>query len=162
MTQTMLFRNDRYRVRVHSGITRDTTYRSLMYLRKNGYCADICERTKIHFAPPDERNGKPRYTGCHREDLFDFMDLLAYRAGGEVIAIQACMRDEVMKHVRKYRGWPAVKKAILAWLDAKGRLFVIHSWECVEVKCKTRPGVKRSWEPTEIRVTAEDLEEERF
>jgi hypothetical protein len=68
------------------------TQRSLEYLRRHGYLADICERwiprTKI------------------RKDLFGFIDIMAVGAG-EVLAIQSTDGSNHSHRVNKIRSLPA-------------------------------------------------------
>ena len=102
MSQKALFTKRPLRRRVRKGVSHDTTRRSLEWLKKNGYHAATVERMRFH---PSGANveGRPTFFILGRTDLLGFADVLAYRDDSEVLAVQACRRDEIQSHLRRYR-----------------------------------------------------------
>ena len=129
--------------------------RSLAYLRKYGWTAEVCEQFKARV----EGKGQQRlFKGGFRKDLFGFMDILAYK-GHATVAVQTTSRRQIATHLREYRRNPKVRQRILGWLQGGHRSFVIHGWECVVVPCigKSKNPTKGEWQLTQRFVRAEDL-----
>ena len=161
MSQKALFTKRPLRRRVRKGVSHDTTRRSLEWLKKNGYHAATVERMRFH---PSGANveGRPTFFILGRTDLLGFADVLAYRDDSEVLAVQACRRDEIQSHLRRYRADDETLAAIRAWIAQPGRKLVIHAWECCERKCSTKAGTKRRWELFQQIVTEQLMSEVKF
>ena len=129
--------------------------RSLKYLRKLGYTAEVCEQYKAIVAG---RGQQAKFKGGYRKDLFGFADIIAYDARATV-AVQTTSRKQMSAHLRKYRGDTDVAARIYGWLAKAGRMFVIHGWEPLEVANKTKAGTHIRWHLTVRVVTFADLEE---
>lgn len=123
-----------------------TTERSLRLMRKRGYIAANVERFDKFL---------------HKHDAFGFMDVFAFRDGETFVAVQACQRGEEEAHLRKYRQWPKIRDAVLAWL-ANGCTLLMHAWQPVEKRSRKSGKVKIEWRVVERIVTAADLEEAKF
>jgi hypothetical protein len=133
--------------------------RSLRYLRKLGYTAEVCEQFRARVEGKKQRQ---IFQGGYHKDLFGFMDILAYN-DQETIAVQTTSRNQIAAHVRKYRSDEETAERIQEWLCGQpNRRFVIHGWECVEVPNKRGAGSHARWQVTEREVTAEDLVEPEF
>ena len=157
MSQKALFTKRPLRRRVRKGVSHDTTRRSLEWLKKNGYNAATVERMRFHPSGASVE-GRPTFFLLGRTDLLGFCDVLAYRGDhSEVLAVQACRRDEIQAHLRRYRADDETLAAIRAWIAQPGRVLMIHAWECVERRCSTKAGTKRRWELLERRVTVDDF-----
>lgn len=136
--------------------------RSLRYLRALGYRAEVCEK---FIAKVEGKGQQQRFSGGYRKDLFGFVDILAFRDscshfGPEyqpTLAVQTTSRQQIAPHLRKFRGDPEIARLIREWLAIPGRGLVIHGWEAVEVRNKSRPGTRVEWRVTERWVSAEDL-----
>jgi hypothetical protein len=147
------------RKRVRSGVDTESRPRSMEHLRRQGYRCEAVEFKRLHLVPSKEHDGLFKCMGSHSNDLFGFMDLLAYRAGSPVLAVQACRRAEIKAHLDKFRADADVLASIRAWLGA-GCAFSIHGWEAADRPTKNGKGTIRRWEVFERRVTIEDLTEE--
>jgi len=131
------------------------TQRSLTYLRKQGYRAEVCEQYRSRV---EGKGQQAKFKGGFRKDLFGFMDILAYGRGPHsVLGVQATSRQQITTHLRQYRRDPKVREAILDWLTCPGRRFVILGFECVEVPKVSGDGTKAEWQCTEREVTADML-----
>lgn len=157
MSQRNLFPKKKFtRRRALKGVDTQSRQRSMEFLRKAGYRCESVEFKKMHFAPERGRQNAWRILGSHTNDLFGFMDLLAYAIGAPVLAVQACRRGEIKEHLDKFRGDSEVRDNIKAWLGA-GCAFVIHGWEAADRPTKDGKGTVRRWEVKEVRVRMEDL-----
>lgn len=123
-----------------------TTERSLRLMQRRGFYAANVERMDKFL---------------HKHDAFGFIDVLAFRPGAPFVAVQSCQRGEERAHLRKYRQWPKIRDALLAWL-ADGRALVIHAWQAAEKRSKRTGKTKIEWHVVERIVTAEDLDEAKF
>lgn len=77
-----------------------------------------------------------------RQDLFDFIDIVAVKAGHPILGIQTTAAG-ASSRVKKIQGAPAAS----VWLASGGRL-VVHSW----VKRGPR-GKRKVWTCREIEIT---------
>lgn len=146
------------RTRARKGVKTESERRSIEFLRKAGWHAEICSQNKAHFRPPEVKGARPIYMGQHTNDLFGAFDILAFRAdSAEVLAVQSCRRGEIKAHIDKYREDPEVAKAIRDWLAQPGRAFVIHGWEAADRPTKDGKGTVRRWEVKEVRVVLADI-----
>jgi hypothetical protein len=130
--------------------------RSLAWLRKRGYTAEVCEQFKARV---EGRGQAARFMGGFRKDLHGFMDILAFDQF-ETLAVQTTSRLQLSAHLRAYRRDPDLVAKISAWLVPSGRRFVLHGWECVEVPCKSKSGTKAEWQLTEREVSPADFVDE--
>lgn len=85
------------------------TQRTVAYLRKNGWTVGIVERWNSHAKI--------------RQDLFGFVDLIAYAPDGGILAIQATSTPNMSARVKKILAEPLRGRA-RGWLEAGGRLEV--------------------------------------
>lgn len=132
--------------------------RSLAYLRRQGWTAEVCEQFK---ALVEGQGQQAIFKGGFRKDLFGFVDILAYQAH-ETLAVQATSRQQMTAHLRKYRRDPEIRQRILDWIACPNRRLQLLGWECVEVPCKSRAGTKAEWRVTKRDVMAADLIEAVF
>jgi len=87
------------------------TTRSLTYLRRLGFVADVCERWLPHVN--------------RRRDLLGFADLVAVHARDRVIML---IQVTTAGHVSHRLGKAKARPELLAWLKAGGA-FEVHGWE---------------------------------
>jgi hypothetical protein len=85
------------------------TQLSLRYLRAQGYTVAVVE----HWNPFAQK----------RQDLFNFIDLLALKPG-EIVAIQTTTRPNLSARHQKIQAEPFAR----AWLAAGGRIH-LHGWQ---------------------------------
>ena len=85
------------------------TARTLAYLRKQGYTADVVER----FLGPQQI----------RRDLFHCIDVVAVKAGAPILGVQATTAPNLAARLTKAKAQPE----LAAWLAAGGA-FVAHGW----------------------------------
>ena len=85
------------------------TKRTLDYLRKAGWLAEVTERWNPHARI--------------RRDLFGFCDVLAIK-GNEVMAIQATSQSNVTARIKKILSLPSAK----LWADGENRSIGVVGW----------------------------------
>jgi len=96
------------------------TARSLAYLRKKGYIAEVVERFN--------------YFTKQRKDLFNVIDLIAVRGESSgVLGVQSTSRGDTQKRVRKCEAEPMIR----VWLKAGNKLEV-HGWGIMGKKGKRK------------------------
>ena len=96
--------------------------------------------------------------GGIRKDLFGFIDGIAFKPHEPgVVAVQWTSRQQIATHLREYRDDDEKAWNVARWLSAEGRQFLLLGWECREVPCKSREGMKRMWVCEERWVRKEDL-----
>lgn len=127
--------------------TASNTQRSLQYLRKQGYNADLVERLKI-------RGGG---TFPVRVDCFGFGDVLAFVTGTPgALLVQSTSKQQIAPHLRKYRKDARTAALIRGWLGCGNRL-VIYGWHKVALPTKAGNTIAR-WAVVERWVRQEDFD----
>jgi hypothetical protein len=164
MIQTSLFLNKPFRRRIQVGVKRDTTARSVEYLRKGGYYAEAIEHRGLIFERSDNNERDERkFKSTYLIDPFGFADILAIaKTGNKILLVQSCSRGEIKRHMEKYQLWPRIKKVILAAIAIPNCEVWIHGWECAWRKTEKNGFLIKRWDVLEKRVTAEDFIEEKF
>jgi len=107
------------------------TQRSLDYLRKQGFIANVVEQT-IHF-PDREHPGKMK---MFKRDLFNLFDILAAAPGKGIIGVQTTSRSNQQARIQKIMG---TREADI-WLEAGGQIHV-HGWALAGAR-----GKRKLWE----------------
>jgi len=108
------------------------TSRTLNYIRKQGWTADIVER----WIPMPTHPARG-----FRRDYLKFADLIALGEGG-IIAVQSC-GQAFSGHHRKITEDDEVVENVKLWLNSGGRLLLI-GWRKV---LKNRKGKMKYWTP---------------
>ena len=116
------------------------TSRTLEYLRRRGWEADIVER----FNPHAGKFGR-------RKDLFGFADIVAL-GEGSIWAVQSC-GQAFSEHHRKITEDELVAPKALLWLQSGGKLLLI-GWRKVKLK---RGSKALRWAPRIREYTVEDF-----
>ena len=116
------------------------TLMTLSHLRALGRCVDKCEKWNA-FAKPFGR----------REDLFEFIDIIALDPIQGIVAIQSTGPSGHAGHKRKI---VACEYARL-WLECGGKI-ELWSWRKLLVK---RGGKAKRWQPRVEKITEESLKE---
>jgi len=119
------------------------TSRTLEYIRRQGWIADIVER----FNPYAGKFGQ-------RKDMFGFGDIVAM-GDGKIIAIQSCGQD-FTEHDKKITKDEIVAPLALKWVQNGGRL-ILMGWRKVKLK---RGGKAKRWSPRIKEYTEVDFLDE--
>jgi len=104
------------------------TQRSLKFLRDSGYTAWVAERWNS-FAKI-------------RQDLGGFGDIIAWKAGVGIVAVQTTTRAHQANRAAKILTDPKVKPKAEEWVRAGGRI-AVHGWAKVKLR---RGGLATRWE----------------
>lgn len=111
------------------------TARSLRYLRKNGYVAQVVERWNPYARV--------------RIDLFGFIDLVAIDAGkGQIIGIQTTSQSNISARIKKILSIPEAK----IWLQSGGKIHV-HGWAK-----KGKKDARKLWEISVREIVLADFD----
>jgi hypothetical protein len=127
------------------------TARSLAFLRRSGYTAEVVERwLPIPFRPPTGDSTRPPGDGQEprlrpiRRDLFSCIDIVAVRTGiAGVLGVQATSASNVAARVNKAR-----KLAALATWLRTGNAFEVWGWS---------QGYDGRWCVRRVAIRADDL-----
>jgi hypothetical protein len=138
------------------GVKTKAGQRSLAFLRKRGYTAEVCEQFKARV---QGKGQAAKFAGGFRKDLFGFADIIAF-SPDETVAVQTTTRMQMTAHLRAYRRDLETAERIRRWLSHPTRRLVVHGWECVQVPCRSKAGTKAQWQLTEREVSVGDLVEE--
>jgi hypothetical protein len=107
------------------------TARTLTYLRRLGFIADVCERWLPHAGV--------------RRDLFGFADIIAVHQRDRIIML---VQTTTTGHMAHRLAKAKARHELLAWLRSGGQ-FQVHGWE--------QRGSR--WTCRRVDVAAEDLAE---
>lgn len=110
------------------------TQRSLKYLRSQGWSAFVVERWNPYARI--------------RQDLGGFADLLCWKSGDGVLAIQTTTAANLAARWNKILGVPAAQE----FLAAGGTRIMLHGWSI-----RGAAGVRKTWKVTVREVTASDF-----
>jgi len=119
------------------------TSRTLEYIRRQGWIADIVER----FNPYAGKFGQ-------RKDLFGCIDIVAL-GENSIIAVQSC-GQAFSEHNKKITQDERVAPNALKWVQCGGRLILI-GWRKVKLK---RGGKAKRWSPRIKEYTEVDFLDE--
>jgi len=109
------------------------TQRSLVYLKEQGFVAQVVER----FNP---------YAKV-RVDLFGFIDIVAVSPFGSIFGIQTTSQENVSTRIKKIL---AIKEAKI-WLEAGGKI-VVHGWGK-----KGKAGARKLWTISVREINIDDF-----
>lgn len=114
------------------------TQRSLKWLRKNGFVAEVVERWN-----PWSRT---------RKDLFGIVDIVAIKRGSNgVCGVQATSKDHISARVKKAQD----SEHLGTWLAA-GNSFIVHGWGKFTKRNKSGAKSKiKEWRLVERQLTKE-------
>ena len=117
------------------------TARTLEWLRKEGFDADVSE--------------KWNHITKQRRDLFNCLDIVALHPEKGIIGIQATSASNMSARLHKIQDETQTKAR--AWLKAGGKFWIVGwSQKVVRRKTKDKPS-RRQWMPTLDVVTLERL-----
>jgi hypothetical protein len=127
-----------YQVRIEEceGGLMSPTARTLQFLRKNGFTADVAERFNSFTK--------------QRKDMFGFVDVVAIGGTGGILAIQSTSASNQAARVKKILAEPRAKE----WIKSGGKVYV-HGWR----KKRAKPGGKRYvWVVNEISILEQEFD----
>jgi hypothetical protein len=105
------------------------TARTLVLLRKEGWCCGKVEQTVPHT--------------FIKRDLGGFIDIVAWKPGHRILAVQATSGDHVADRIAKIRSLPAAE----AWMRSAGGTVEVWGWRKVGDR-----GKRKLWEARRVMV----------